>query len=61
MNTLNPKRFKIRSYEMGLYFRDGEFKGLLAQVATGSSTRSARSASRSSRSATRGSSTRSST
>jgi regulator of protease activity HflC (stomatin/prohibitin superfamily) len=25
------KRFKIRSYEQGLYFRDGEFKGLLAQ------------------------------
>ena len=24
------KRIKIRSYEMGLYFRDGEFKGLLA-------------------------------
>jgi regulator of protease activity HflC (stomatin/prohibitin superfamily) len=24
------KRYKIRSYEMGLYFRDGEFKGLLA-------------------------------
>ena len=23
------KRVKIRSYEMGLYFRDGEFKGLL--------------------------------
>ena len=23
------KRIKIRSYEMGLYFRDGEFKGLL--------------------------------
>lgn len=25
------KRFKIRSYEMGLYFRDGEFKGLLGE------------------------------
>ncbi len=24
------KRIKIRSYEMGLYFRDGEFRGLLA-------------------------------
>ena len=24
------KTIKIRSYEMGLYFRDGEFKGLLA-------------------------------
>jgi regulator of protease activity HflC (stomatin/prohibitin superfamily) len=23
------KRFKIRSFEMGLYFRDGEFRGLL--------------------------------
>jgi hypothetical protein len=23
------KRIKIRSYEMGLYFRNGEFKGLL--------------------------------
>jgi hypothetical protein len=23
------KRVKIRSYEMGLHFRDGEFKGLL--------------------------------
>ena len=23
------KRIKIHSYEMGLYFRDGEFKGLL--------------------------------
>ena len=23
------KRFKIRSYEIGLYFRDGEFRGLL--------------------------------
>ncbi len=25
------KRIKIRSYEMGLYFRDGEFKGLLSE------------------------------
>jgi regulator of protease activity HflC (stomatin/prohibitin superfamily) len=25
------KRFKIRSYEMGLYFREGEFKGLLTE------------------------------
>ena len=24
------KRVKIRSYEYGLYFREGEFKGLLA-------------------------------
>ena len=24
------KHIKIRSYEMGLYFRDGEFRGLLA-------------------------------
>ncbi len=24
------KRFKIRSYEMGLRFRDGEFEGLLS-------------------------------
>ena len=23
------KRYKVRSYEMGLYFRDGEFRGLL--------------------------------
>ena len=23
------KRYKIRSYEMGLLFRDGEFQGLL--------------------------------
>ncbi len=33
------KMIKIRSYEVGLYFRDGEFKGLLG---TGSSTRWAR-------------------
>ena len=25
------KRYKIRSYETGLYFRDGEFRGLLEQ------------------------------
>jgi regulator of protease activity HflC (stomatin/prohibitin superfamily) len=25
------KRYKIKSYEMGLYFRDGEFRGLLEQ------------------------------
>ena len=25
------KHVKIRSYEIGLYFRDGEFKGLLAE------------------------------
>ncbi len=29
MNLLILKTIKIRSYEMGLYFRDGEFKGLL--------------------------------
>ena len=23
------RRFKVRSYEMGLYFRNGEFQGLL--------------------------------
>jgi regulator of protease activity HflC (stomatin/prohibitin superfamily) len=28
-NVLFLKRIKIRSYEMGLYFRDGEFRGLL--------------------------------
>ena len=33
------KTIKICSYEIGLYFRDGEFKGLLGAVATGSSTR----------------------
>ena len=26
----DDKHVKIRSYEMGLYFRNGEFKGLLA-------------------------------
>ena len=31
MNMLIFKRFEIRSYEMGLYFRRGEFKGLLTQ------------------------------
>src|SRR5882757_924659 len=31
MNILFFKRFDIRSYEMGLYFRRGEFQGLLAQ------------------------------
>jgi len=31
MNTPIFKRFDIRSYEMGLYFRNREFKGLLAQ------------------------------
>ena len=25
------KRYKIRSYEMGLYFRDGEFRRVLEQ------------------------------
>lgn len=29
INTMLVKRVKVRSYEMGLYFRDGEFKGLL--------------------------------
>ena len=29
MTVLMLKTVKIRSYEMGLYFRDGEFKGLL--------------------------------
>ncbi len=29
MNIIILKSIKIRSYEMGLYFRDGEFKGLL--------------------------------
>ncbi len=29
MNIFIIKTIKIRSYEMGLYFRDGEFKGLL--------------------------------
>jgi len=31
MNTPIFKRFEIRSYEMGLLFQRGEFKGLLAQ------------------------------
>src|SRR4051812_48105477 len=30
---LSLKRFKIRSYEMGLLFRDGEFRGLLGEGA----------------------------
>lgn len=30
INILMVKTLKIRSYEMGLYFRDDEFKGLLA-------------------------------
>ena len=30
MNLLILKTIKIRGYEMGLYFRDGEFRGLLA-------------------------------
>lgn len=29
MTVLMLKFIKIRSYEMGLYFHDGEFKGLL--------------------------------
>ena len=37
------KRYEIKSFEMGLYFRDGEFRGLLAPVLTGSSTRGRRS------------------
>ncbi len=32
------KRIKIRSYETGLYFRDGEFKGLLSEAAKGTGT-----------------------
>src|SRR5205809_2233954 len=31
MNTPILKRFNIRSYEIGLYFRNREFKGLLAR------------------------------
>ncbi len=31
MNIFIIKTIKIRSYEMGLYFRDGEFKGLLRE------------------------------
>jgi regulator of protease activity HflC (stomatin/prohibitin superfamily) len=31
MNIYIIKTIKIRSYEMGLYFRDGEFKGLLGE------------------------------
>jgi regulator of protease activity HflC (stomatin/prohibitin superfamily) len=31
MNIFIFKTIKIRSYEMGLHFRDGEFKGLLAE------------------------------
>jgi hypothetical protein len=31
MNIYIIKTIKIRSYEMGLYFRDGEFKGLLRE------------------------------
>ena len=48
------KHIKIRSYEMGLLFRDGEFKGLLEPgshwlfdpLRQGSASRSCRSASR---------------
>ena len=29
MNIFIIKTIKIRSYEIGLYFRDGEFRGLL--------------------------------
>ena len=31
MNIFIIKSTKIRSYEMGLYFRDGEFRGLLRE------------------------------
>lgn len=31
MNVLVLKRIKIRSYEVGLHFRDGEFQGLLCE------------------------------
>ena len=31
MNIFILRTIKIRSYEMGLYFRDGEFKGLLGE------------------------------
>ena len=31
MTLVMLKTIKIRSYEMGLYFRDGEFKGLLGE------------------------------
>src|SRR5213075_654852 len=31
MNIFIIKTIKIRSYEIGLYFRDGEFKGLLGE------------------------------
>ena len=55
MNMIIIKTIKIRSYEMGLYFRDRRVQGLAAaKAATGSSTRWARSRSMSSRSASRG-------
>ena len=47
------KRYQIRSFEMGLLFRNGEFRGLLGTGRTGSSTRSTVSRSRSSASAPR--------
>ncbi len=31
LNLLFVKSVKVRSYEAGLYFRDGEFKGILAE------------------------------
>ncbi len=31
MNISIVKTIKIRGYEMGLYFRDGEFRGLLGE------------------------------
>ena len=55
------KHVKIRSYEIGLHFRDGEFRGLLRPGRTGCSTRWARSRVDVVRSAIRGWSTRSST
>ncbi len=49
------KRVKIRSYEVGLYFRDGEFQELACRpVGTGCSIRCGRSASTWSRSVSRG-------
>ena len=55
------KRHKIRSYEMGLYSRDGEFKGLLGPGKHWIVDPLWKSAWRSCRSVSRGSYTRSST
>ena len=56
------KRVKIRSYEVGLHFRDGEFKRLAAgRSPLAVRPALARCTSTSSRSALRGSCTRSST